>query len=399
MAGSGLISSYSETLNTKRTIANLIHNIDPRDVPCISYFGTGNQGKFRLENFANHKYEWLEDTLRVRTATINDSGGVSGTTTTLGVASGHGVRFKPGDVWRTAEGDLFWVDSISTDTLTVIPNWAAGNGGAQGTWTTTIADAGTVTYQFSARLEGDDSDPSYWTSLTNPYNYSQIFHAEVKVSGSEQDATTRYGITDQFQYQLEKFLGGAGAGQGKQGRAGDLLIDLENTFFYGQRVQRTSTVAGAMGGFEYFVTTNVFSNSGTARLLTRPILEGALQGIWEDGGMPDVIICNAAQKRLISSFYEGSVRTERSESTGGVVIEKIETEFGNYDIMLNRRMPTNKIYIAQRDKVGWVTLRDWFVQPLAISGDYVKSEILGEFGFVVVNEKAHGVIKDLTVPS
>src|SRR5574339_192715 len=138
----GQFNSFGETANTKRTIASLIHNIDPRDVPCISYFGTANQGKFRLENHPNHRYEWLEDTLRIRTATISDSGGVSGTTTTLGVASGHGVRFKPGDVWRTAEGDLFWVDSISTDTLTVIPNWAAGNGGTAGTWTTTIADAG-----------------------------------------------------------------------------------------------------------------------------------------------------------------------------------------------------------------------------------------------------------------
>ncbi len=398
MAGSGQFNSFGDSVTTKRTIASLIHNIDPRDVPCISYFGTNGQSKFRLENFPNHKYEWLEDTLRVRTATINDSGGVSGTTTSLGVASGHGIRFKPGDVWRTAEGDLFWVDSISTDTLTVIPNWAAGNGGAQGTWTTTIADAGTLTYQFSARLEGDDSDPSHWVTPTAPYNYSQIFHAEVRVSDSELRATSRYGVSNQFQYQLEKLLGGAGAGQGKQGRAGDLMIDLENTFFYGQRVLRTSTVAGAMGGFEYFVTSNVFSNSGTARLLTQKILEDALQGIWQDGGMPDVIICNAQQKRLISSFYAGSVRTERSESTGGVVIDKIETEFGNYDIMMNRRMPTNKIYIAQRDKVGWITHRPWFVKPLAEGGDYTKKEIVGEFGFVVVNETAHGVIKDLTVP-
>jgi hypothetical protein len=218
----------------------------------------------------------------------------------------------------------------------------------------------------------------------------------VRESGSEKDATGRDGISDSFQYQLEKLLGGAGAGQGKQGKAGDLMIDLENTFFTGRRILRSSTAAGAMGGFEAFVTTNVFANSGTDRTLTQPILENALQNIWEDGGVPDIIMCNAYQKRLISSFYAGSVRTERSERTGGVVIDTIETEFGNYDLMLNRRMPRDKIYIAQRDKVGWVTLRPWFVKQLAESGDYTKKEIVGEYGFVVVNETAHGIIDDLS---
>jgi hypothetical protein len=392
--GQGQFNSFGDSTTTKRTIASLIHNIDPRDVPCISYFGTANQSKFRLDNYPNHKYAFLEDTLRTRTATV--SGTISGTTAALVVSSGHGTRFKPGDVWQAANNDLFWVDSVSSDTVTVIPNWAAGNGGTAGTWTASVTDETTLTYKFSARLEGDDSDQSHWVTPSEVYNYSQIFHAEVRVSGSELDATTRYGISDQFQYQLEKYLGGAGAGNGKQGRAGDLMIDLENTFFKGQRVQRTSTVAGAMGGFPYFVTTNVSSNSGTARPLTQPLLEGVLQDIWVDGGMPDVIICNAFQKRMISSFYSGSVRTERSERTGGVVIDTIETEFGNYDLMLNRRADSDKLFIAQRDKVGWMTVRPWFVKQLAESGDYTKKEIVGEFGFVVVNESAHGIIKDLT---
>jgi len=394
MAGQGQFYSFSETANTKRTIASVINNIDPRDVPCISYFGLTNQGKFRLQNFPNHKYEWLEDTLRVRTATLAEA--MDTTETGMDVSSGHGIRFKPGDVWKSDETDeLLWVDSISTDTVTVIRNWAAAQGGSQGTATSGISNTTDLTYLYSARLEGDDSDPSYWTALSNPYNYSQIMHAEVRVSDSELRATSRYGVSDQFQYQLEKLLGGAGAGGGKQGRAGDLMIDLENTFFNGHRVQRSSTAAGAMGGFNYFVTTNVFDNSGTTRYLTRTILEDSLQTIWQAGGMPDVIMCNAFQKRLISSFYEGSVRTERSERTGGVVINQIETEFGSYDLMLNRRSDSDKVFIAQRDKVGWVTLRPWFVKPLAEDGDYTKKEIVGEYGFVVENEEAHGIISDL----
>lgn len=395
MAGQGQINSFADTVTTRRTIANMVHFIDPRDVPCISYFGTKNQTRFNMLDWPNHKYAWLLDTLRVRTATLAEA--MDTTETGMDVSSGQGIRFKPGDVWQSDETDeLLWVDSISTDTVTVVRNWAAAQGGSQGTATSGITTATTLTYKFSARLEGDDSDPSHWVTPTEEYNYSQIMHAELRASGSELDATTRYGIADSLDYQLKKLLGGAGAGGGKQGRAGDLMIDLENTFFNGQRVQRSSTVAGAMGGFPYFVTTNVDSNSGTARPLTQDMLENVLQDIWAAGGQPDVIICNAFQKRMISSFYAGSVRTERSERTGGVVINTIETEFGNYDVMLNRRADSDKLFIAQKDKIGWVTLRDWAIKPLAESGDYTKKEITGEFGFVVVNENAHGIIKDLT---
>ena len=41
-----------------------------------------------------------------------------------------------------------------------------------------------------------------------------------------------------------------------------------------------------------------------------------------------------------------------------------------------------------------VQLRDWFVEPLAKAGDYRKDQIIGEFGFVVVNESAHALIID-----
>ena len=57
MAGQGMLLSTSDTVTTKRTIGNMIHNIDPRDVPCISLFGLNNQGRFGLQNFPNHKYE------------------------------------------------------------------------------------------------------------------------------------------------------------------------------------------------------------------------------------------------------------------------------------------------------------------------------------------------------
>jgi hypothetical protein len=55
MAGSGQIYTFSDTTTTVRTISDVVRLIDPQDVPCVSYFGTSNQGKFRLKDFPNHK--------------------------------------------------------------------------------------------------------------------------------------------------------------------------------------------------------------------------------------------------------------------------------------------------------------------------------------------------------
>lgn len=391
MAGQGQIFTFSDSVTTKRTIGNLITMIDPQDVPCVSYFGMKNQGTFRLENFPNHKYEWLTDQLRVTTATLAEA--MDTTETDMDVATGHGVRFKVGDVWRSDEtGELIYVSAHDgTDTVTtVVRNWTAAMGGSQGTATSGITTGTALTYLYNARLEGADSSPAHFTVPTSEYNYSQILHHEIKISGSEQDATNRYGISDPYKYQLMKALGGLGSGKGQKGRAGFLMIDLERIFFYGRRVQRSSTVAGAAGGIKTFVTTNV-QNLGGARL-TQEALEDRIQAAWAKGGMPNVIICNAFNKRLISSWYRDSVRTERSERTGGVVINTIETEFGNLDVMLNRWCQASDVYILQRDLLGGVTLRDWFVEELGKTGDGFRHQVVGEFGFVLRDEQAHAII-------
>jgi hypothetical protein len=55
MAGTGQFYSFSETVTPRRTISDVIDIIDPRDTPCLSFFGTNNQGRFQLDSFPNHK--------------------------------------------------------------------------------------------------------------------------------------------------------------------------------------------------------------------------------------------------------------------------------------------------------------------------------------------------------
>lgn len=397
MAGQGQIYSTSDTTTTKLTVADYIKIIDPRDAPLVTRWGLANQNKFSFENFPNHKYIWQEDTYAPLQATLAEA--LDTTEQGVDVATGQGVRFHVGDVWMSDEtGELMLVTAHDgTDTVTtVIRNWNAAVGGAQGTAQASVNNATTLTFLFNARREGAESTATQWTVPTQPYNYSQILHAEIKVSRSEAKATSRYGIPDQEQRQIQKQLGGLGGGKGKKGRSGELINQIEKTFFYGQRVQRSaSTVEGAMGGFKTFVTTNAYdAGAGTVRL-TEQMLNDRIQACWGYGGMPNLIICNAFNKRLISSWYQGSIQTDRSESTGGSVINSIETEFGTMGVLLDRWCPSDEVYIVQEDLLGWVELDGFFVEELAKTGDYTRKQIVGEYGFVLQNERAHAYIYDL----
>jgi hypothetical protein len=395
MAGQGMLYTWGDTVTPKRTIANLITIIDPQDTPCVSYFGLDNWDRFNIVDYPNGKYEWLQDTLRVRTAQVNEIV-ADNTDTTIVLKAGEGALFKAGDVLRLEPvagnaGELVRVVSIATDTLTVVREY----GGT--TNNTALAVDDTVRYVFSARDEGMESDRTPYTVPTNPYNQSQILHAEIMLSGSERNATNRYGIPDSYLYQLQKWLGGAGAGAGTMGRAGDLMIDLEETFFNGRRVMRTDAANndGMMGGANYWIQSNRIDAS--AADVSEELIVDAVEACWDRGGRPNTIIANAHNKRTISAIWKDIVRTERSERTGGVIIDTVETEFGMLDIMLNRWCQKDKVYVLEREKMGWVTLRPWFVEPLAKGGDYTKDEIVGEYGFVLQHEEAHAIIENTSI--
>ena len=115
----------------------------------------------------------------------------------------------------------------------------------------------------------------------------------------------------------------------------------------------------------------------------------AVQSAWIDGGAPDLVLGRNWMRRKISSFYEGLVRTERTEKGGGVLIDKVQTHFGDLDLVMDRWAPDDRLYGIQKEKVGLVSLRPFTEAPLARDGDRVRRDVIGEMTFILVNDKAH----------
>jgi hypothetical protein len=258
--------------------------------------------------------------------------------------------------------------------------------GFAGSTAATHADTTAWTLATSARLEGADSTTGYTTAVSNPYNHAQILAEAVKVSESEM-VDEKYGITDTMAYHIAKLIADGG-------KAGKLPILLQQTFYYGKRAIGSATTARSMGGFEYYVTTNVTNASSAS--LTRTMLENAMQTCYLAGGTPSTLVMNAWQRRKVSSFYEGAIRTERSESRGGSSITTVVTDFGELEVMFDRWCPTDRVYMIEPGKMGWVTYRPFSIEDRASVGDYQLKDVIGEYSFVLQNETAHAYIHTLS---
>lgn len=380
----------------KRAIADLIDIIDPYDVPVLKYLGIGDMGaggmskvsQFRIQNWPNTRVEWLEDTLNVLTTTMGSSVVATNVTTsvngTFTVAAANILR--PGHVIKV-DNERMLVRSVSSDSVTANRMW----GGTATNWNTSASHAVAAVVEIisNARDEGDESDADYTTQVAAPYNYSQIFQAECKVTRT-QNKISQFGISGEYDYEVQK-------------RFKEQVRLLEKTVFHGARAVGTSqTAAGtldarSMGGLDWFITDNTASLSSGP--LTQKDLEDQIQACWTDGGNPDLIICNGWVKRKISSFYAPYVRTTRTEATGGVTIDQVDTEFGTLNILMSRWCPSAQLYIVSSEYIGILPYEEFFDEPLAKTGDYERGQIVGEYTLVVKNDKAHARLTSISTTS
>ena len=70
------------------------------------------------------------------------------------------------------------------------------------------------------------------------------------------------------------------------------------------------------------------------------------------------------------------------------MVDKLVSDFGDFNLVLNRHMPQNAILIVDLNEVEIATLRPVFFQELAKTGDYTKGQIITENTIKLLNSKA-----------
>lgn len=363
---SGQNISYSATVPQMRVVTDRILMTDVIDLVAIKALGLNNESSFAFANGPggpNQAYEWLQDTRADLADAINTANLTSDSTLTSVIVD-TGALFQTGDLILVGT-EYMHVTGVSSNTLTCSRHY----GGTQ----STHADNAVVSIVGRSRIEGTNTSDSAYTEPSSATNCVSIFHKEIDISRSAANLQ-RYGIGDLVNWEVDKAML-------------ELPRLLNKMFYHGQRKAGSATTASMMGGFRTFATTNKNALSSTPAL-TQKHIEDEMQDCWDAGGNPSLILCGSWAKRKIADFYSGSVRTERSETMGGITIDRVQSPLGvELSVVVDRDCQSDFLYIIDPSYTGYVTIDPFFWELLGKVGDTAAfGQVIGEYSLVVANE-------------
>ncbi|QNK54559.1 DUF5309 family protein [Paenibacillus sp. PAMC21692] len=285
--------------------------------------------------------------------------------------------FRVGSVIKIGE-ELLYVSGVNagTKTLTVTRGYASTTAAA-------IANAAKVEFMFVEGTEGADARAARYKARVRKSNLTQIFDDSIEISGTAQ-AVTQYGIDDLYEYE-------------KQKKQLELALQLEKALING--VSYESGEVRQMKGIRQWITTNVTNVAGA---LTLGAINTLAQAVYNAGGFATggdyKIMVGAKQKIALSGLDANKIVIERAENARGQVVERIVTDFGAFDIVLNQNLAADELILtdANRMTIKPLNTREFGHTYLGVKGDYTTGMLVGEYTLEFRQEKAHGRLKGLS---
>ena len=185
-------------------------------------------------------------------------------------------------------------------------------------------------------------------------------------------------------------------------------------YFVVSKATNTFKVSSTLGGAAITLgtsTTNIDYIKPWTTALTVPVIEDLVAQVYDNGGLSEqdtaTFAVNSRQKRAITTAYSDAygksvLVTEANRTVGGVAVETIVTDFGRFNIMLDRHLPQDAIAIVSLEQLRPVLLNTpgkgvFFEEPLAKTGASDDVQLYGEIGLEYGNERAHGKLRGLAV--
>ncbi|KKN84465.1 hypothetical protein LCGC14_0289270 [marine sediment metagenome] len=319
-----------------RWVAPLLVNMAERSTDLLKY--TGGVEQFQ---YTHARIEWVEDDPWNRRPTIGSRSAASVANEVQDLTvTGAAHRFPVGTVLFNRQRDEFVrvTGHVDGDTLSIMRDITGRIDETSVAW---VATDEVFVAGFS--MHENDNWVFRPTSLTTmPYNYSQVHSVGVQ-------ATFRMIETQQYGLQgndLDKQAADTVAEQ---------FVTMEQEFVHGDRFAGTSAIPALMGGIFDFITAangaQVTDLSDAA--LVRSDIDDILQSLfYEVGGdkMAKTIVCAAWPKRKLSSFFSGAERLgPGTGQTAGVVVDRLNTDFGVLDILMHTAVRQDELYLLRQE--------------------------------------------------
>ena len=152
------------------------------------------------------------------------------------------------------------------------------------------------------------------------------------------------------------------------------------------------TLSGSTAGYPDAAATD-----GTARALTEDMLKDVIASCWDEGAEPSIVLCGSGVKQKISSTFTGSATRYRDISDQKVVaaVSLYVSDFGDLQIVPSRFVRSRDVFVLDPSMARVAYLSNTKQTPLARTGHSERRLISAEYGLMVDNEKAHGIIADI----
>ena len=258
----------------------------------------------------------------------------------------------------------------------------------------------------NAAVEGADISYATLSPSVLENNYTQISTKGIQVSATN-EAVTSAGRNNELAYQVAK-----GAKELKRDMETALLSNVA-------KAAGDASTARTLGGCPTWYETNVDAGAGgsgagngaartdgTQRAFTEDQLKGILVSCYNEGGNPNMIMVNAFNKQKLSGFTGGSTRFDAAEDRRLITsIDVYESDFGTMQVSPNRFIRGANGTAAKigqdahiLDMEYWAVsfLRDFSLQTPAQTADADQRFMVAEYTLESRNEKASGLITDLT---
>lgn len=185
-------------------------------------------------------------------------------------------------------------------------------------------------------------------------------------------------------------------------------VRLDRTYFVVGKTTDAFKVSATKGGAAVTIGTatvavSKFTTAGT----TKDTYDALFEQVFQSGGLGDdtaSIIVGARQKRNLSTAYAKAFGQyqEESRNVGGVNFTTIMSDFGTFNVLLDRWAPDDAFIVTTLSQLKPKFLvtpgkGHFFSEPLAKIGASDREQVYGEVGLQWGNERAHGIVRGLPV--
>ena len=237
----------------------------------------------------------------------------------------------------------------------------------------------------NAQVEGFTAVSTAREATAYVDNVTQILQETFNVSGTS-DSVSTYGRAKESAYQASK-------------ASAALKRDLEHAFVgtAQTKVAGDSATARVMAGFQAMVHADLYTfTGGTSTLPTETNLLATLQELYEEGSDPTTIMVTPANGRTVMAWAAASGR-ERDLGDSKKIVNAVEvyvSPYGSQKVVINRFLKSKDTLIFDPEMWKKLTLRPWFRETLAKTGDNTTMMIVGEFSLKHKNQRASAVIRE-----